>query len=283
MKFFQLLTLLVFIHCYPIRAQIDMNQAGFGTFRDTRIINGHSVETSKKGELKFIISHRFGNVKDGVNGFWGLDNSTIRIGLDYGLSNRFTIGIGRSSFNKTYDALAKFRGLIQNERIPVSVTLFTSAAIVTLEESAFNYEVKVRDRMTYAYQLLISRKFGERFSLQLMPTMVHRNVVEEAESITNDVFAVGGALKYQITKNLALTSEYYYTLPDQIEERFNNSVSIGVDIITKGHAFQLSVSSSRGMIEKYFIGETEGDFFDGDLHIGFNITRDFKIGKRKYH
>jgi len=282
MKFFYLTVFIVFSPLFG-NAQLDLTQAGFGTFRDTRIINGHSVETSQKGELKFIISHRFGNIKEGLNGFWGLDNATIRIGLDYGISNRFTVGIGRSSFNKTYDGFAKFRALIQNEQMPISVTLFSSAAIVTLEEELFSYPVTTRDRLTYAHQVLIARKFGDRFSFQLMPSLVHRNIVEEAENITNDVFALGGAFKYQITKNLALTSEYYYTLPNQVDELFNNSLSIGVDIITKGHAFQFSVSSSRGMIEKYFIGETIGNFFDGDLHIGFNITRDFQIGKRKYH
>ena len=282
MKFFYLSVLSCLLPLLA-NAQLDLTQAGFGTFRDTRIINGHSVETSHKGELKFIISHRFGNIKDGLNGFWGLDNATIRIGLDYGISNRLTVGIGRSSFNKTYDGFAKFRALIQNEKVPLSLTLFSSAAIVTLEDGFFDFPVTTRDRMTYAYQALIARKFGDRFSLQLMPSLVHRNIVEQAENITNDVFAVGSAIKYQITKNLALTSEYYYTFPNQVDERFNNSLSVGVDIITKGHAFQLSVSSSRGMIEKYFIGETQGDFFNGDLHIGFNITRDFQLGKRKYH
>jgi hypothetical protein len=283
MKLFNLLVLLVTGFAFSANAQIDLTQAGFGTFRDTRIINGHSVETSGKGELKFIISHRFGNIKEGVNGFWGLDNATIRLGLDYGISNRLTVGIGRSSFDKTYDAFAKFRALIQNESVPLSITLFSSAAIVTIEESAFSYDIAISDRMTYAYQLLLSRAFGERFSLQLMPTLVHRNIVEEESNISNDVLALGGAFKFQITKNLALNTEYYYNLPDQLDERFNNSVSVGFDIITKGHAFQLSVSSSRGMVEKYFIGETVGDFFDGDLHIGFNITRDFQIGKKKYH
>jgi len=283
MKFFYLLIFLIAGFAINANAQIDFTQAGFGTFRDTRIINGQSVETSSKGELKFIISHRFGSIKDGVNGFWGLDNATIRLGLDYGISNRFTVGIGRSSFNKTYDAFAKFRGLIQNDNMPVSVTLFSSAAIITLEDDLFNFDITTSDRLTYAYQLLISRAFGDRFSLQLMPTLVHRNIVEEGENINNDVMALGGAFKYQITKNLAINAEYYYTLPDQVNEIFNNSVSIGFDIITKGHAFQLSVSSSRGMIEKYFVAETTGDFFDGDISIGFNITRDFQIGKRKYH
>lgn len=261
----------------------DLNQPGYSTFRDTRIINGHSVETSRAGNLKFIIQHRFGSVKDGAYNLWGLDDSTIRLGLDYGFSNRFTVGIGRSSFNKTYDGYLKYRILVQNQKSPISITYLGAMAIIGLKKEEFNFEVTFNDRLTYTHQLLIARKFGDKFSLQLMPSLVHRNTIMAEGNNQNDVFSIGSAIRYQLFKFLAITGEYYYTLPDQLQEGYNNSVSVGFEIETKGHVFQLHLSSSRGMIEPYFIAGTTGDFFNGDIHLGFNISRDFKLKGKKYH
>ena len=133
--------------------------------------------------------------------------------------------------------------------------------------------------MTYAHQLLISRKFSDAFSWQLMPTLLHRNIVPTSD-IAHDVMAIGSATRLQVSKTISIQTEYYYTLPGQLEEGYRNSLSVGVDIETKGHVFQLHLSNSRGMIEKFFIGNTTGDWSKGDISIGFNITRDFRLRGR---
>jgi len=252
------------------------------TFYDTRIVNGHSVETNNKGLLKFIISHRFGEINGGPSELWGLDNSTIRFGLDYGITDKWTIGIGRSSFEKTYDGYLKAKFIEQKpEGAPITLVGMSNIAINTLpfqDPDASNF---FSNRLFYTHQLLIARRFSDRFSLQVMPSLVHRNLVEETFE-KNDVFAIGTAARFVASKRLTFNVEYYYTLPDQLAPEFRNSLAIGVDIETKGHVFQITLSNSRGMIEKFFISETRGSWGDGAIHLGFNISRDFKVGGRRY-
>lgn len=252
------------------------------TFKDTRVVNGQSIETNQESQLKFIISHRFGNVSDGLEEFFGLDQSTIRLGLDYGIFDWLTVGVGRSSFEKTLDGFLKAKVIHQKKEngSPISVTLFSSIAGRTLDFDDERDEF-FSSRLFYTFQALIARKFSERLSLQLMPTLVHRNLVANS-SENNDVFAIGFASRYQLTKMISFQTEYYYTLPDQIDDAFTNSLSLGFDIETKNHVFQLHFSNSRGMIEKFFIGETTASWEDGDFFFGFNISRDFQIGGRKY-
>jgi len=253
------------------------------TFKDTRVVNGHSVETNKEGQMKMIIAHRFGEVNGGLKEFFGLDQSTIRLGLDYGLFDWLTIGIGRSSFEKTVDGFLKARVINQRDGngSPVSITLFSSMAIKTL---AINDETRPdynRVRYTYANQALIARKFSDRFSLQLMPTHVHNNFVIHKDK-KNDVISIGGAGLFQLTKLVSFKAEYYYALPDQLLDDNTNSLSLGFDIETKHHVFQLHLSNSRGMIEKFFVTQTFGEWEKGDIMLGFNITRDFQIKGKKY-
>ena len=272
--------LLASLFCISLTAQ---NEVVHGkTFYDTRIVNGHSVETNNKGVLKFIISHRFGEINGGPSELWGLDNSTIRFGLDYGITHKWTIGVGRSSFEKTYDAYLKAKLIEQKDGgAPITLVGMSNVAINTLpfqDPDAANF---FSNRLFYTHQILLARRFNDRFSLQLMPSIVHRNLVEESIE-NNDVYAIGTAARYVVSKRLTINVEYYYTLPDQLRPEFTNSLAIGVDIETKGHVFQLTLSNSRGMIEKFFISETRGKWGDGDIHLGFNISRDFKIKGRKY-
>ncbi|MEQ8625313.1 MAG: DUF5777 family beta-barrel protein [Vicingaceae bacterium] len=253
------------------------------TFKDTRIINGQSVESNQEGQLKFLISHRFGSISGGIDEFFGLDQASIRLGLDYGIWDWLTIGIGRSSFEKTVDGFIKARVLHQRESngSPLSITVLSSIATQTADFPEQDRENYFSSRLFYANQVMFARKFSDRFSLQLMPTLVHRNLVESTD-VNNDVISIGAATRFQLTKTISLQTEYYYTLPDQLAEQFYNSLSIGVDIETKGHVFQLNFSNSQGMIEKFFIGETRGQWSEGDIYFGFNISRDFQLKGRKY-
>ncbi len=270
--------ILLFVSLLAGSTAIAQTDGWVQTFKDTRVINGHSVENNFKGGMKFIISHRFGALNGGFYELFGLDQSTIRIGLDYGVTDRLTVGAGRSSFGKHYDAFAKYRLLVQGEEggSPVSVTLMSNTAINTLEWANPERENFFSSRLFYTHQILIAKRFSPSFAAQLMPTLVHRNLVETPE-ISHDVLALGGALRYQLTHHLAIQAEGYYIPNGQLADLYTMPLSIGVDIETKGHQFQLSLSNSLGMTEKIFITETTQSWLDGGIGLGFNITRDFRI------
>lgn len=251
------------------------------TFKGTRVINGHSVETPGAGSLVFLISHRFGALNSGAYNFFGLDQATIRLGLEYGLTDRLAVGVGRSSLEKTFDGFGKYRLLRQSTgpgAVPVSVTLLATAALSSLRLDP-QPERGDASRLTYAYQALLARKFSSSLSAQLMPTLVHRNYVDRRRD-QNNVYALGAALRQKLSKRLALTGEYYYLLPGATAADFRNSLALGFDIETGGHVFQLHFTNSPGMIEKFFIPQTTGNFFQGDIFFGFNISRSFQLSSR---
>jgi hypothetical protein len=248
------------------------------TFKGTRVINGHSIETPGKGSMLFLISHRFGTLNSGAYEFFGLDQATIRLGLEYGLNDRLAVGIGRSSLEKTYDGFVKYKAVRQSSGprpMPVSVTLLATTAVSTLRFQP-QPERSTTSRFTYSYQALLARKFSPNLSVQLMPTLIHRNYVELRRD-ENNVYAIGAAGRQKLTKRLALTAEYYYLLPGNTADDYRNSLALGFDIETGGHVFQLHFTNSQGMIEKFFVPQTTGNFFDGDIYFGFNISRAFQL------
>jgi hypothetical protein len=263
-----------------LQQQEDPAQPHFttATFKSTRLINGHTIETRSRGVLDFIISHRFGRLNSGAYNLFGLDEANIRLGLDYGLSNRLNIGFGRSSFEKVYDGFIKYRLLQQGSgkgTAPLSAVLFSSAAIGTLKSAN---ELSLSNRLTYTWQLLLARKLSERLSLQLMPAVVHRNL-SLSEEDNNDIYALGAGGRYKLNKRLALNFEYYYRFNEPLLQPNYNALAIGLDIETGGHVFQLHLTNARAMQERGFITQTTGNFFDGDIHFGFNVSRVFQLRK----
>lgn len=249
------------------------------TFKGTRLINGHSIETRDKGVLDLIIGHRFGRINGGGYELFGLDDSNVRLGLDFGLSDQFNIGIGRNSFEKTYDGFLKYKFLRQQDglkKVPLSIAGFTSIAMKTLKTGDPSGEPDLNAKLTFCAQLILARKFSPAFSFQLSPTIVHRNTVLTPED-ANDIFAMGAGGRIKLTKRLSLNAEYFYQLDQPATSGVYNSFAVGFDIETGGHVFQLHFTNSRAMIEKGFITETTGDFFDGDIHFGFNISRVFQL------
>jgi hypothetical protein len=250
------------------------------TFKTTRLINGHSVENVAAGVLDFRISHRFGYVNTGVKDFFGLDNATTRLGLDYGISNRLMIGIGRSSYQKQLDGYLKFKILRQStgtKNMPVTMSIMESMNYKTEEFEDPRRENYYTSRMYFTHQLLIGRKFSEAISLQVMPTVVHYNLVPGTGEIPNDLISIGIGGRVKLSKRVSLNVEYYYQLPDYKLPETTNSLAIGFDIETGGHVFQLHFTNSTGMTERTFITQTTGDFWKGDIHFGFNISRVFTI------
>jgi hypothetical protein len=261
------------------------------TFKSSRVVNLHSVEKVATGALEFRISHRFGTLNGGSYQLWGLDQATIRLGLDYGISDWLMVGLGRSTYEKTYDFFVKANLTRQStgaRQMPVSVLYFGSVAINTLRPDALgSREMDFQNRLSYVNQVIIGRKFSEAFSLQLSPTFVMRNMTPMSLTRSDNLWALGAAGRLKLSKRVALNAEYVYRLPpteSRALAEFNNyynSLSIGFDIETGGHVFQFHVSNSSPMIEKGFLAETTGDWTNGGVHIGFNITRNFQLGNKK--
>lgn len=253
------------------------------TFKAIHIVNAQTIESPAKHDLNFIIMHRFGKLNDGAYNFFGLDNASIRLGLDYGISDRLGIGIGRSSLDKTFDGYLKYKLIRQTQgkvQVPVSLSVLASISNYTLKFQDKPF-LNAKYRTAYTTQLLLARKFTSAFSLQLSPTWVHYNLVPTTAD-NNDIFAamIGGRLKFN--KRMGITFEYNYMPSGQVESiDVHNSLSLGWDIETGGHVFQLVFSNSQGMIESQYIGRTPGEWGEGDIYFGFNISRNFSLGKRK--
>ncbi len=256
-----------------------MTEYTTASFKTDRVINLHSLENTAAGNLDIKISHRFGFFSGGAYELFGLDQASIRIGGDYGITNRLMVGVGRSSYEKTFDAFAKFKLLRQStgaKKTPFTLCAFGSVAVKTIKPSDPTRVNYFSSKLYYTGQLIIGRKFSKAFSLQLSPTIVHRNLVDKA-SEKNDVLALGAGARIKLGKRTSLNAEYIYVLPNQLAPEYRNSVSIGFDIETGGHVFQLHFTNSTSMIEKGFIAETIGDVGNGDIHFGFNIARTFNI------
>jgi hypothetical protein len=255
------------------------------TFKSTRIMNGHSVEKMPPGQLDFRISHRFGRVNTGAYEFFGLDQANIHFSFEYGIFKWLMIGAGRGTYEKTYDGFAKFTLFRQStgaKNMPVSVSAFSSVAVNSLKWTDPEETNHFSSRLSYVAQVLVARKFCQAFSFQLTPSYVHRNMVD-SESDPNDLFAIGAGGRMKLTKRISFNAEYYYLANPEtyMGEPVYSPLSVGVDIETGGHVFQLIFTNSVAMIEKGFIGETTGQWKKGDIHFGFNISRVFNFKKQK--
>jgi len=252
------------------------------TFKSTRIINGHSIERMPNGQLDVRISHRFGQLNTGAYDLWGLDQSAnICLGLEYGITDWVMVGFSRSKLEKNFNGFLKFSILRQSKgerNMPVSLSYFASSSAYSLKWTGSG-TLNFWDRVSYVHQLLVARKFNERFSLEINPTYIHRNMVK-TELDPNDTWAAGAGARFKLTKRLSLNAEYYYVIPpinDYRSTKTYNPLSVGVDIETGGHVFTIMLTNSLAMIEKGFIGETTGSWQDAGIHLGFNISRVFAL------
>jgi hypothetical protein len=254
-------------------------------FKSTRVLNGQSIKSMPPGQLDFRISHRFGPVNYGLYEFFGLDQSITRFSLEYGIFNRLMVGVGRGTYLKTYDGFAKFTILRQSTGtrvMPVSVLFFSSVAATSVKWSDPTQNNSFNSRLSYVNQVLIGRKFNESLSLQIEPTFVHRNLVSFSGD-PNDLFSLGAGGRIKLAKRISFNAEYYYLLNSRkdMRQKIYDPLSLGFDIETGGHVFQLIFTNSLGIIEKDFIGETTGRWSKGDIHFGFNISRVFTLKKMK--
>ena len=252
-------------------------------FKSSRIIMSHSIQMLKPGVLDFLILHRFGNVNRGLYEFFGLDQATFRLAFDYGITKDLTIGIGRSSYKKELDGFLKYRIVQQatgQNALPFSLVVVGGMTVNTLKFADPMRKNYFSSRLGYYGQVLAGRKFSEAFSLQLMPTIVHQNLVTTSKD-PNDLFAAGIGGRIKLSKRISLNADYYYVVNKNEElENFHNPLSIGFDIETGGHVFQLHFTNAIGMNERVFLTETINNWGDGDIQFGFNISRAFQIKKK---
>lgn len=256
------------------------------SFKTNRVINLHSLESTAAGVMDFKISHRFNPINNGAYDLFGLDGAQQRFGFDFGLTDNLTVGINRNSYRKAYDGFVKYRLLRQSTgkvKMPITLALMTSAAIETQ-----NFDDPTRDnyfssRMFYTSQIIVGRKFSEGFTLELAPTYIHRNLVP-TKTEKNDIYALGVGTRLRLTKRVALTGEYMYVFPNQLASNYKNMLSLGVDIETGGHVFQLHFTNAPSMSEYSFVTQNDTDFFakgGAGMRMGFNVSRVFTLWGRK--
>ncbi|WP_291147924.1 DUF5777 family beta-barrel protein [Flavobacterium sp. UBA7680] len=242
-------------------------------FKALKIVNLESTKLAAKGDLYFVVAHRFGSIKDGFEGFYGLDNANTQIKFIYGLTNGLNVSAARSEF--AYDFAAKYMLFPQiKDGFPITIAGFNSLSINnTLKESLYP-KLQFKDRLTYVAQLLISRKFSEKLSLEIVPSFFHQNFVEDVDQ-SNTQYAVGFGGRYKFAKRWSLNMDYAAHLNRAPNSLYKNPLSIGFDLETGGHVFQMHFTSSQAIDEAGYLGRTTGDWTKGDIFFGFNLARVF--------
>lgn len=282
MKYFKNLCLLLVLIFSSFLIQAQETHYAFDTFKSTRVLNGHSNELMPEGQLDFRVEHRFGRINQGYYELFGLDQSNTFLSLEYGMKDWMLLGINRTSLDKTVSGFAKFGVFRQStgaSNMPISVSILLGTSVVGTKWLFPNRDNLFSSRVSYSSQLILARKFSERLSLQLAPIWIHRNLVPTVLD-KNDMFALGIGSRYNISDISSINVEYYPVLSSSWNHQnpnYRNSLSVGFDIKTGRHVFQLMLSNTMGMIEKSFVTETTGNWLKGDLHLGFNISRVFSF------
>jgi hypothetical protein len=251
-------------------------------FKSSRVINAHSMEFINPGTMDFRILHRFGNLDQGLKNFFGLDQASMRMGFDFGIRPNLMVGVGRSTFKKEVDAFVKYAPLRQSKgpgSFPVTVAFVGALTIDGLPWADPTRQNYFTSRMAYYFSAIIGRKFNDAFTLQVTPTLVHKNLVQ-LQTDPNDIVGIGVGGRLKLNKRMALTWDYTHVL-DGLPTGYYNPLSVGLDIETGGHVFQLHVSNAAGMNERAFITETTGSWGKGEIRTGFNLSRMFQLKKKK--
>ncbi len=279
--------LLTLVFCFPLLtyAQDDLldeidsdpvtEQYVSAAFKGLKIVNFESTKLVAKNELTFIVSHRFGTLKNGINTFFGLDDAVTRLNFVYGISDGFNIGVSRSSFQKIYEASAKYRLLRQEKNgFPFTIVGFNSVMVNTALDEDNLPLIEFKHRLGYVAQLLVSRKINTNFSVELAPTFFHDNYVQ-IDGQDNSQFALGLGGRHKLSKRWSVNVDYGWHLNRFSDSPFKNPLSVGFDLETGGHVFQLHFTNAQGMNTNTFLGQSTGDWSDGDIYFGFNLSRVF--------
>lgn len=252
------------------------------TFHAPRHINLFTVEPLSKGELHWSIMHTFGTIDNGFRNLWGIDNgANIRISFEYGISDKFSAGFGRSSLDQVYDFSARYHLLQQtiSNSMPLSVSITLNTAINSADYGFLGDSKPVfSDRVSHTAQLMLARKFGDKFSFQLSPMLVYFQNMQGIYLVdgTQDVYAaLGLSAKYKLTGKTSLTAQYIPNLNSSL----NNNIAFGLDFEAGGHVFQMYLASGAALNEQYLLASNNGQFWEG-IRFGFNVNRIFSLGQK---
>lgn len=255
----------------------DVTNFELPAFKALQIGNLQSTKMVGHKELYMVVAHRFGSVKDGIKEFYGLDQANTKIQMLYGLTPKLQLGVSRDSYEKTYSGTAKLRLYQQSEKMPVNLVLYGSMDINTLLSKNQYPGLLFFDRFAYTTQLLASRRFSEKLSLELAPIFVRQNLQDlnftKAQTHNQLLLGIGG--RYKFTKRLSVNVDYAYNFSKNTNSLYKNPLTIGIDIETGGHVFQLLFTNSRASNDAAFLTEALGDWSKGDISFGFNIVRVF--------
>lgn len=260
-------------------SEIDTDSIGdqyaTAAFKGLKIVNFESTKLVAKKELTFIVSHRFGSIKNGFDSFFGLDDAVTRLNFVYGITDGINIGVSRSSFQKIYEASAKYRLVRQKENgFPFTIVAYNSILINTALEKENLPKLEFRDRLGYTAQLLISKKVSSKLSLEVAPTFFHDNFVAYDDQ-HNSQYAIGFGGRQKLGKRWSINLDYGWHLNRADGSPFKNPLSIGFDLETGGHVFQMHFSNAQAMNTNGFLGQATGDWSDGNIYFGFNLSRVF--------
>jgi hypothetical protein len=241
------------------------------SFKGLQIVNLQSTKMVGQGDLYFVVSHRFGSLKDGINTFFGLDNATTKLGFIYGIKNWVSIGILRHTLNKTYELAFKYRLINQNENSLISLVGYNTIQINSQLDKDVYPQLSFQNRLSYTSQVLISRSLSKNLTMELIVSYIHKNVYNPI--IENQKqFSIGGGGRFKLSKRLSVNAEYMYS---NMPSFYRNPLSLGLDIETGGHVFQLLFTNSQGMTESSYLTNAAGDWANGDVYFGFNLYRVF--------
>jgi hypothetical protein len=259
--------------------EIDIDSTSYNqvsaTFKGLKIVNFESTKLVAKKEFTFVVSHRFGSIENGFDTFFGLDNAVTRLNFIYGITDAINIGVSRSSFLKVYDITTKYRLKRQEENgFPVTIVGFNALLINTALEKDNLPLLEFKHRLGYTAQLLISRKINTNLSLELAPTFFHDNYVA-IDDQENSQYALGFGGRYKFGKRWSVNADYGWHLNRANNSPYKNPLSIGFDLETGGHVFQMHFSNAQAMNTNGFLGQAEGNWSDGNIYFGFNLSRTF--------
>lgn len=272
-------------------------------FKTTKIISLQTPQTVGEGELDFRITHRFGSMgvasNGGVHTLYGFDAAEdIRFSFDYGITDKFQVGVGRSKKSENLDGSLKYRFMEQtlDNKVPLTICAYSIASLTPVRESqlypgadstwvAENNEFA--HRMVYTTQILFARKFSNWLSMSVAPGYTHRNYVlgivnaDNGTTDENDLFSISAGLRLKVSRSVSILADYFLVMSDYRKSNTLNPyyapLALGVEIETGGHVFHINLTNSSGIIENYFIPNSPDSWKDGGYKFGFNISRVFTI------
>lgn len=255
----------------------DVKDITPAAFKGLQICNMQSTKLPVKGEFYFLVSHRFGDLTNGMNNFFGLDGALTKLGGIYGVTNWLSVGLSRQTYQKTYELAAKYKLANQmTDGFPVTIVGYNTMDIRSDLKTDLYPDLKANDRFAYTTQLIISRKFSEDFSFQVAPIFVHKNLFDELSDQKN-TYLLGTGARYKLSKRLSVNLDYAarLNLPEAYDFTYHNPISLGLDIETGGHVFQLVFSNSQTMNEVAYFTTASGIKVGKGIFFGFNMYRVF--------